>query len=1034
MPHPLIDRYHNDIARALQHGKSANEQSVRGYFWVLLNEYARKHNYEVVLEKRIMGTHGVQVQPDGALQNSWGLTLGYWESKDTKDVLEEEVYKKQKKGYPLTNALFEDTQTAVLFQYSEEVMRVDMKDSTALHKLLQQWLAFKSAAVTDFEKALDNFKADIPILLGRLTAELEAAAGKNPDFILARDGFLELCRAEINPDVTEADVREMLIQHLLTAELFQKIFDEPDFHRENNIARELEKLLGTVFNTERRKNLLASIEHYYEAINATAAGITDHHEKQKFLKVLYENFYKAYNPKAADRLGVVYTPNEIVRFMVRSTDQLLHQHFGKSLSDEHVEILDPATGTGTFICDIIDHIPPHKLAKKYLDEIHANEVAILPYYVANLNIEFTFKQKMGHYKQFPNLCFVDTLDNTAGLGAGVQHDIFGISSENATRIRRQNERRISVVIGNPPYNANQKNENENNKNREYPTIDKRIKNTYIKHSTAQKTKAYDMYTRFYRWAMDRVDTNGVIAFITNRSFIDSRTLDGFRKCVQDEFAYAYIIDTHSDVRANPKIAGTSHNVFGIQTGVAVMFLVRKEQQSGPCQIFYTELSDEMRKEEKWEWFRVNEDFGKLQFRSIAPDKSNHWISIDANDFDTLLPSISKDVKAGRSTQALFKDFTLGVVTARDEWVFGLDEDDVSARVKHLIASYNKDVANLIGRSAEEVKEKTSHGIKWTRAVKRDLAKGKKYAFDDRNIIDASYRPFVDRKLYFSGQLNEMQYQLPYLFREENPTIAFLCVSSQNPLAALGTKKVFDYCYLKKGNGGTQSLSLYSFDDDGTRRDNLTDWGLAQFTTHYGDKKIKKEDVFRYVYAVLHDPAYREKYKLNLKREFPRIPFYKDFWQWSKWGKELMDLHIGYETVEPYKLELVTSTTKAEQKKQKKLIEDEAHEPQALYARQPKVKVKLKADKEAGIIELDELTLLKGIPREAWDYKLGNRSALEWVLDQYKEKTPKDPTIREKFNTYRFADHKEKVIDLLRRVCTVSVRTVEVVRGMEGTER
>ncbi|MCB9194220.1 MAG: N-6 DNA methylase [Flavobacteriales bacterium] len=444
MSHPLIDRYHNDLAKALQFGKSTNEQSVRGYFWILLNEYARKQNFEVVLEKRILGTHGVQVQPDGALQNSWGLTLGIWESKDTKDDLEEEVDKKQKKGYPLTNALFEDTQHAVLFQYGEEVMRVDMKDSAKLHKLLLQWLSFKNATVVEFEKALDNFKADIPQLLEHLQRELIAAGSKNKDFILARDAFLELCRHEINPEVTVEDVREMLIQHLLTAELFQKIFDEPDFHRQNNIARELEKLLGTVFDYERRKNLLASIEHYYEAINATAAGITDHHEKQKFLKVLYENFYKAYNPKAADRLGVVYTPNEIVRFMVRSTDQLLHQHFGKSLSDEHVEILDPATGTGTFICDIIDHIRPDKLTHKYLEEIHANEVAILPYSVANLNIEFTFKQKMGHYKQFPNLCFVDTLDNTAGLGAGVQHDIFGISSENATRIRRQNERRISV--------------------------------------------------------------------------------------------------------------------------------------------------------------------------------------------------------------------------------------------------------------------------------------------------------------------------------------------------------------------------------------------------------------------------------------------------------------------------------------------------------------------------------------------------------------------------------------------------------------
>jgi len=283
-----------------------------------------------------------------------------------------------------------------------------------------------------------------------------------------------------------------------------------------------------------------------------------------------------YNPKAADRLGVVYTPNEIVQFMVRSTNYLLEQHFGKTLADKNVEILDPATGTGTFICEIIENaIPKQQLEYKFKHEIYANEVAILPYYIANLNIEYTFKQKMNRYEEFPNLCFVDTLDNVGALSYSNQmKDMFGLTSENTQRIKRQNGKRISVIIGNPPYNANQLNENENNKNREYPIIDKRIKDTYVEHSTAQKTKVYDMYARFYRWASDRLDKNGIIAFVTNRSFINSRTFDGFRKCIEQEFDYVYIIDMQSDVRANPKIAGTTHNVFGIQTGVAILFLVK----------------------------------------------------------------------------------------------------------------------------------------------------------------------------------------------------------------------------------------------------------------------------------------------------------------------------------------------------------------------------------------------------------------------------------------------------------------------------
>ena len=571
----LIQQYYNNLERAVQFGKTTNESSVKYHFWNLLNEYARKQNYEVVTEASCVGTKGKRVVPDGILKNLFGLDIGLWESKDESDSLDDEINAKREKGYPFTNILFEDSQTAVLIQHGEEVMRTPIRNADKLHELISLFIGFKSETITKFEEALENFKADIPKIVETLRKKIDELGKQKPAFQKANHQFLELCKAEINPNVTEADVREMMIQHLLTSDIFSKIFDDPDFHRHNNIARELEKLIGLLFTHAERKNLLLQIEHYYDTINAAAAGITDHHEKQKFLKVLYENFYKVYNPKAADRLGVVYTPNEIVKFMIESTDALLEQHFGKTLASKDVEILDPATGTGTFIAALIDHLPKQQLLYKYQNEIHANEVAILPYYIANLNIEYTFKQRMGHYEEFKNLCFVDTLDNTSALDyEGKQTTMFALSSENAERIKRQNERKISVIIGNPPYNANQLNENENNKNRDYPYIDKRIKETYIKQSAAQKTKVYDMYARFLRWAMDRIDRNGIIAFVTNRSFIDSRTFDGFRKTLESEVDYIYIVDTQSDVRKNPKIAGTTHNVFGIQTGVAVMFLVK----------------------------------------------------------------------------------------------------------------------------------------------------------------------------------------------------------------------------------------------------------------------------------------------------------------------------------------------------------------------------------------------------------------------------------------------------------------------------
>ena len=312
----LINQYYNNLDRAIQFGKSLNEQSIRNHFWNLLNEYARKQNYEVVTEVYCIGTKGKKIKPDGIVRNLFGLDIGLWESKDEKDTIDDEIDAKQKKGYPFINILFEDTQTAILFQRGEEVMRGPVRDADILHNILTEFISFKSDTVYKFEDALEKFKADIPAIVETLRKRIEETRIKNKNFIAASETFLELCKVEINPDITAADVREMMIQHILTSDIFNKIFDDPDFHRHNNIARELEKLIEILFTYSERKNLMANIEHYYDAINSAAAGIADHHEKQKFLKVLYENFYKVYNPKAADRLGVVYTPNEIVRFMI----------------------------------------------------------------------------------------------------------------------------------------------------------------------------------------------------------------------------------------------------------------------------------------------------------------------------------------------------------------------------------------------------------------------------------------------------------------------------------------------------------------------------------------------------------------------------------------------------------------------------------------------------------------------------------------------------------------------------------------------
>jgi predicted helicase len=687
-----------------------------------------------------------------------------------------------------------------------------------------------------------------------------------------------------------------------------------------------------------------------------------------------------------------------------------------------VEILDPAVGTGTFIVELIDHFrgQPEKLRHKYLEELHANEVAILPYYVANLNIEATYAAIAGEYLEYPNLCFVDTLDNIAGLGiySGHQHDMFGALSDiNIERIKRQNKKKISVIIGNPPYNAWQENYNARNPNRPYRRVDDRIRVTYGKQGAAQNQNSlYDMYVRFFRWAADRLDRDGIIAFISNRNFIEKAAFDGFRKIVGEDFSDIWVVDLGGDVRANPKISGTKHNVFGIQTGVTISFLVRQHGKKGAL-IHYARRPEMETKEDKLSFLSSNR-LSSIEFATVQPDQKHNWINLTDNDWDKLVPLIDPKLKSSKKAKqhrAIFRLMSNGLKSQRDDWVYDFSADDLAKKARYLVSTYEKSRAdeNYPGREA----------IKWDRELDKYRAKNVRKEFDEQVIRRAAFRPYVAQWLYFDRHFVGQNYQLHPLFggTRTNTAITFLGIASSNPLASLAVSDVYDLCLLKSGNGGTQGVCRWRFADDGSPIDNVTDWAVEQFRAHYEKGKkpkrsITKDTIFHYVYGVLYDPIYREKYAQNLKREFPRIPFYADFWKWADWGEKLMALHTCYETVEQWPLERID--TKDEKSRKAGLA------PKAM----------LKANKETGYIQLDSETQLTGVPVEAWTYRLGNRSALEWILDQYKEKKPKDPTIREKFDTYRFADYKDHVIDLLKRVTRVSVETVKITESMRKTPR
>jgi predicted helicase len=1028
MSQQIINQYLAEIDRLRKFSGLSNEQIIRPAFRRLLDSWAASDKLVFLEEFPVQTSLKTTVYPDGTILHDIRVPLGYWEAKDTKDDLDEEIRKKFAKGYPQDNIIFENSETAVLIQNRQEVIRAPMTDTANLSRLVSLFFRYERPEIAEFRKAVARFKADLPTVLDALRDRIDTAYRDTDGFRTEAARFLKTCQETINPTLGEADVREMLIQHILTEEIFTHVFNDGDFHHENNIAKELYTLEGKFFTGAVKRDTLKGLEPYYAAIRANAAQITSHPEKQTFLKLIYENFYKVYDKKKADRLGVVYTPNEIVKFMIEGADWLCEKHFGKNLIDEHVEILDPATGTGTFICELLESFrgDPKKLAHKYKNELHANEVAILPYYVANLNIEATYAAISGQFAEYPNLCFVDTLDNVNALGIKTgQHvgDLFGaLSDENILRVKRQNARKISVIIGNPPYNANQKNENDDNKNRAYEHVDRLIKDSYIRLSTAQKTKVYDMYARFFRWASDRMHDDGVLAFVTNRSFIDSRTFDGFRKAVAEEFNEIYVVDLGGDVRANPKLSGTKHNVFGIQTGVAISFMVKRRKQKG-CKIFYVRRDEYDTAEDKLS-FLASSKLSRMTFQRIEPDKRANWINLSENDWNDFIPIVDKKTKAAKTSgqeKAIFRLFSLGVATNRDEWVYDYDRDRLASKVGQFVATYEAERTRWLGDTgAKDTGNWVNRSIKWTSELENSLRNGTPLTFRVERIRPAAYRPFCSPYTYYDRIVTHRLYQQDAIFpverAEANRLIVFSDPSAQKPWMACSVDRLPDLHYVGPA-AGTVCAPQYRYTSGGERVDNVTDWSLRQFQNHYGKAdKISKEDIFHYVYAVLHDPIYRETYALNLKQEYPRIPLYPDFRRWVGWGKQLIDLHIGYESVEPWPLERHDTPNAA---------------ARAAGVATPAI---LKADKDAGIIKIDDETQLSGIPEEAWSYRLGNRSGLEWILDQYKEKTPKDPTIREKFNTFRFSDYRENVIDLLMRVARVSVETMRISKAIKVAKR
>ncbi|MBI5759372.1 MAG: N-6 DNA methylase, partial [Planctomycetales bacterium] len=963
------------------------------------------HRWNLV-PKLSVKSGGRNIIPDGTLRDEFNLRRGYWEAKDTHDDLTVEISKKTAKGYPLTNTIFEDTRRAVLFQNGGESLRVDLTDAQALADLLNAFYGYTEPDIEGFEQAVDEFKERVPELALALADKIKQAHSDNAKFKAAFDEFYSLCQTALNPNISIAAVDEMLVQHLLTERLIRRIFDNSEFTQRNVIAAEVEKVIAALVSKSfNRDDFLKSLDRFYRAIEAAARVLEDFSEKQHFLNTVYERFFQGYSVKTADTHGIVYTPQAIVDFMCASVAEVLETEFGKTLGDKDVHILDPCTGTGNFIVNLLRRVPKKHLPRLYREQLFANEVMLLPYYIAALNIEHAYYELTGDYEPFEGLCFVDTLD----LAEARQLAMF--TEENTIRVARQKKAPITVIIGNPPYNVGQLNENDNNKNRKYEVVDQRIKETFAKDSSATlKAQLYDPYVKFFRWAIDRLNgRDGIVCFVTNNSFVDQIAFDGMRKHLMANFTRIYHLHLEGNVRQNPKLSGTAFNVFGIQVGVGITLAVRVKTHS-KHRLCFQRVEKTLRREDKLAWLSKREDRGNVEWQTLTPDERHTWlVSEHSAEYAKFLAIASKATKAGFGTnaEALFKTYSPGVFTGRDGVVYSFDSNELKNGIETACEDYNSEVDRYKRRrDRKHVDDFVDNSrVKWSETLKGHLIRGDYAEFKSNRIRRCLYRPYVAQKIYY----DQVVIDRPALFRAFLPTdkseqenrIVWLKVGTEWPMFALMANQIVD----RLPQGGSQCFPFYVYDEDGShRRENITDWALEQFRKHYKNKKITKWDIFHYVYGLLHHRGYCEKFADNFKRELPRIPLAPDFAVFRKAGGKLAQLHLEYETQKEYPLDWIETPGV----------------PLSYHVE----KMKLTKDKSALVVN-PSLTLV-GIPPETFRYRLGNRSALEWVIDQYQITEDKRSGIRSDPNR---PDDPEYIVRLVGQVVHVSVETVRIVEGL-----
>ena len=1078
--HKAVSAYYDSLAEFARLGVQ-HETAVRSAFQELLEHCVRQFEWKLVPEYRIKRKGQADVSADGAVLTCVGniptLVRGLWEAKDSADDLDQEIKHKFSLGYPRQNILFWQPDRAVLYQNNERFYEADLRQPEDLVHILTLFLEFAPPAIVEWEQAVEEFKDRVPQMGASLKALIEKERQTNGKFLAAFEDFCSLCRGSLNPNLAVEAVEEMIIQHILTERIFRKIFDVADFISRNVIAQEIEKVIAALNSRSfSRDDFSKSLEHFYGAIESAAATITDFTEKQTFLNTVYERFFQGFCVKVADTHGIVYTPQPLVNFMVASVEQVLQEKFGKTLGDRDVHILDPFTGTGNFIVNIMRHIPRSALPHKYADELHCNEVMLLPYYVASMNIEHAYYEATGRYEPFEGICLVDTFQTINGkmayYGGREKHEqgemVIGFNPENAKRINRQKSAPIRVVIANPPYNAGQADENDNNKNRKYPELDRRVSATYGGASTATlQRKLSDPYVKAIRFATDRIGKSGIVCLVNNNSFVMDKTFDGMRKELAKDFDEIYVLDLGGNVRKNPKLSGTTHNVFGIQVGVSINLFVRlpkSRDAKRKAKIYFHSVVRDWRKETKYGFLDAKTSVEGVKWEKLSPDDKGNWITNHTDEeFGAFIPIGSKDAKAGYNVPTVFRTYSLGASTNRDAVVFDFDPKGLAKRIEEFSDAYNEEVQRY------EDKERPANvdgfvrteKLKWSETLKKRLVEGIKARFVKGRIRSAIYRPFTRMWLYYDDILVDRPGAFAEYFpsthksRENRVIVANL--SPERPFCPFACDTIPSKDIAGGFGSPTYCFPLFTYTEDGKeRRDNITPTALTLFQVFYDDDSLTRADIFHYVYALLHHPAYRTRFAENLKRDLPRIPFIgvaaevtrrtsskspsgppphgvgyapsffplsavekmqgaarpehnpkasaKLFHAFAAAGKRLADLHVNYESAREFPLQ------RQENKAAKLDWRVEA----------------MKLSKDKSSLFYNDFLTLSGIPSEVYDYRLGNRSALEWVIDQYR--VTKDGHGNVVSDPNRL-DDEEYIVRLIGQVIAVSLETQRIVNGL-----